>query len=71
MRNSPELAALRSKIDDARVAFITAESYRNGAADAANEALDYAYYKTRYQYYVGGYGGYGNGWGGYGIVQVR
>jgi hypothetical protein len=71
LRNSPELAALRSKIDDARIAFITAESYRNGAVDAANEALDYAYYKTRYQYYGGGYGNYGNGWGGYGIVQVR
>jgi hypothetical protein len=69
LRNSPELAALRSKIDDARIAFITAESYRNGAVDAANEALDYAYYKTRYQYYGGGYGYYG--YGGYGIVQVR
>src|SRR5947208_16003735 len=50
MRTSRELADIRGKIEDARVALITAEAYRNGAVEAANEALDYAYYKNRYTY---------------------
>ena len=48
LRGSPELAAIRSRIEDARVAFITAEAFRDGAVEAANEALDYAYYKNRH-----------------------
>lgn len=64
LRGSPELAALRSRIDDARVAFITAEAFRDGAVEAANEALDYAYYKNRR---TGGYAGYEYGYStGYG-----
>ena len=66
LRGSPELAALRSKIEDARVAFITAEAFRDGAVEAASEALDYAYYKNRHGSYAGyeyGFstGGYGGG----------
>jgi hypothetical protein len=53
VRMSPELAALREKIEDARIALITAESFRDGAVEAAREALDYAYYKNRYN---GSYG---------------
>ena len=66
VRNNAELAALRGKIDDARVALITAEAFRNGAVDAANSALDYAYYKNRrsnnssYGYEYGTYTGYRN-----------
>jgi hypothetical protein len=50
VRASQELAAIRNKIEDSRVALITAEAYRNGAVEAANDALDYAYYKNRYTY---------------------
>ena len=47
-RSNAELASLRARIEDARIAFITAESFRDGAVDAANTALDYTYYKNRY-----------------------
>jgi hypothetical protein len=50
IRSSRELANLRNQIEDARVASITAEAYRNGAVEAANTALDYAYWKNRYNY---------------------
>ena len=53
VRTSQELAAIREKIEDARIAFITAEAFRDGAVEAAREALDYAYYKNRYN---NGYG---------------
>jgi hypothetical protein len=53
IRTSQELAALREKIEDARIALITAEAFRDGAVEAAREALDYAYYKNRTS---GGYG---------------
>jgi hypothetical protein len=64
MRSSKELAKLRDQIEDARVASITSEAYRDGAVEAANTALDYAYWKNRYNYpnwstdwpYYGGYG---------------
>ncbi len=56
VRNSQELASIRKSIEDARVAYITAEAYRDGAVDAANVALDYAYYKNRYNYHT--YDGY-------------
>ena len=55
IRNSPDLASLRAKIADAKIAYITAESFRDGAVEAANTALDYAYYKNRYS----GNGSYG------------
>jgi hypothetical protein len=54
-RNSPDLAALRSKIEDARIALITSEAFRDGAVEAANQALDYTYYKNRYGSNVGSY----------------
>jgi hypothetical protein len=63
-RANQELAALRAKVEDARIAFITAESFRDGAVEAANTALDYTYYKNRVG---GGYGyeyGYTTGYGG-------
>jgi hypothetical protein len=58
LRSNQELAALRGKIEDARIASITAQTYRNGTVEAANEALDYAYWKNRYNY-----NNYYNGWG--------
>lgn len=72
LRNDQELASLRGKIEDARIAFITAETYRNGAVEAANQALDYAYYKNRYNgYYPAGYTGYYPGVGlGVGVTPV-
>ena len=54
-RTSPDLAALRSKIEDARIALITSEAFRDGAVEAANQALDYTYYKNRYGSNVGSY----------------
>jgi hypothetical protein len=54
-RNSSDLAALRGKIDDARIALITSEAFRDGAVDAANQALDYTYYKNRFGGNVGSY----------------
>jgi len=65
VRSSQELASIRKNIEDARVAYITAEAYREGAVEAANVALDYAYYKNRYNYHtydypyegIYGYGG--------------
>jgi hypothetical protein len=70
LRNDQELASLRSKIEDARIASATAESYRNGAVGAANQALDYAYYKNRFSNSYAGYGyPYGYGYGvGYGVA---
>jgi hypothetical protein len=58
IRSNQELATLRGKIEDARIASITAATYRDGAVEAANEALDYAYWKNRYNY-----NNYFNGWG--------
>ena len=63
LRGSPELASIRSRIEDARVAFITAEAFRDGAVEAANEALDYAYYKNRHASYAGYEYGYSTGYG--------
>ena len=66
VRNNTELAALRGKIDDARIALISAEAFRDGAVQAANTALDYAYYKNRNRnsygssYEYGTYTGYRN-----------
>jgi len=70
VRNSPELAAIRGRIEDARVALITAEAYRNGAVEAANTALDYTYYKNRFNtgYNTDGYP-YGYGYGGGVVVR--
>jgi hypothetical protein len=66
LRGNQELATLRGKIADARIASITAETYRNGTVEAANEALDYAYWKNRYNYnnYYNGLG-WDYGYGGY------
>lgn len=68
VRTSPEMAAIRRQMDDARISNIVAATYRDGAVEAANIALDYAYYRERYNFYnsypyndtqVGGYGSYG------------
>lgn len=69
VRSSTQLADIRKSIDDARIQFITAEAYRDGAVDAANEALDYAYYKNRFS---SSYAGYGAPYGyGYPMVGIR
>ena len=67
VRDSKELAAVRDQIEEARVQFITAEAFRDGASEAAGWALDYAYYKYRFSNsyalypYDNSYVGYGYG----------
>ena len=71
IRTSPELVALRRQYEDARIANVVAATYRQGAVQAANIAIDYAYYRERYNYYNAYpynncpqsiYGGYGTGY---------
>jgi hypothetical protein len=48
MRADEDLIAARNALADARIAKLTAGVYFQGAAEAANEALDFAYYLHRY-----------------------
>ncbi len=70
MRSNQELAGIRRQIEDARIASITAESFRGGAVEAANQALDYAYYKNRFTYNLNNAYDYGYGYG-YGTRVAR
>jgi len=51
LRTNPDLLALREQLDENRVTNIVAATYRDGAVEAANVAIDYAYYRERYNFY--------------------
>ena len=51
VRNSPELASLRGQLENARIINVVAATYRDGAVEAANVAIDYAYYRDRFNFY--------------------
>ena len=68
IRFNPQILQARRNLEDARVALITAEAYRDAAAAAGAVATDYAYYRHRWDYVHqnDSFGPYGYGYG-YGV----
>jgi hypothetical protein len=60
LRENDDLKAVRSALEDARIARVTAEAYFHGANRAAGKALHFAYYIHRYDYNRYGYPYYGD-----------
>lgn len=62
LRTNDELKRVRDQLDEAKIARITAESYLQGASQAARAALDFSYYLHRYDYYRYNNADYGYGY---------